>query len=293
MTHTFRNIRLTAGAAIGLAVAMATTPERAGAQIAPMPVHETLKYRAHETQKHRTKKGDPCEEEKKVETQWRFMIAPYVNFTNIRADAGLNTFSTPINGPFSGSRSRLRFGGGGAIEADYGPWLITNDQFYTSQHYDQTTLLNATTPTVDFRTKFFMSTTLLGYSWMLGDNFAADLLGGVRVWSIRNSFFLLNDPLLLEQSSRRTWVDAIGGARLRFKPAREWDLSVAGDGGGGGSKSTWDVMGTVAYEFDRHWSLFAAYHYTHVDYHKNDLGFFFNGHVQGPAIGIAYRWGGR
>jgi opacity protein-like surface antigen len=83
-------------------------------------------------------------------------------------------------------------------------------------------------------------------------------------------------------------VDATGGFRFRWTPEDNLRLTAAADGGGGGSRSTWQVASSVAYDVWSHWTLGVAYRALAVDYVKPD--FLFDTKTKGFILGVTYRF---
>ena len=75
---------------------------------------------------------------------------------------------------------------------------------------------------------------------------------------------------------------------MRWRISPQWQFTVTGDGGAGGSKATGEGMASLNYILSPHWSLFGSYRHLYENYHKND--YFFTGRVTGPALGGSYRW---
>lgn len=262
--------RLTVVAAASVAAMASTT----GAQIAPI----FLDSARHQ---------DPCVT-KPQSTGPRFTIAPYGWMTGIRGQTGVRDLSADVDVSFSDILSHLRFGAMGSFEVGYGPWRGMVDGVYASLRVDRTPALRRGNPDLDMTMKSLISQAFAGYSFKASPEFAIDLLAGTRIWDVKSSLTITGDILRASRSRNPTWVDAVGGFRLRLNPTQRWALSLTADGGGGGSRGTGEGIATVGYSLSRHWALFASYRYLYEDYTKNE--FFFNGHYAGPVIGGSYRW---
>ncbi len=218
----------------------------------------------------------------------RYTVALYGWMLGIHGQMGVRDLSADVDISFKDLLDHLRFAGMGAFEVDYGPWLGTVDLVYASVGANRELALRRGDPDLDATVKTFIGQAFAGYSFPLAPRVAIDLLAGARVWAFDASLSVSGDRTSVTRSRSPSWVDALGGFRVRATPADRWSLSLVADGGGGGSRGTGEGAATVGYALSRHWAAYGAYRYLYVDKTKND--FFFNGHLSGPVIGGTYRW---
>jgi hypothetical protein len=69
-------------------------------------------------------------------------------------------------------------------------------------------------------------------------------------------------------------------------PYDKLHLIAAADGGGGGSKDTWQALGSVAYDAWSKWRLGVAYRVLAVNYDRNN--FLFDTRLKGFVVGATY-----
>jgi opacity protein-like surface antigen len=118
-----------------------------------------------------------------------------------------------------------------------------------------------------------------------------DLLGGARVWYVRNELdFKGGKAQGVSVDDTRTWVDPIVGAKLRYGFSKHWFATVLGDAGGFGvgSDLTWNVFGGVGYSFSDLFSLTLGYRYMHIDYEKSN--FKMDANVHGFLLGAGFHF---
>jgi hypothetical protein len=108
----------------------------------------------------------------------------------------------------------------------------------------------------------------------------------MRYWNLSTSLDVTGSRLSNERSMTQQWVDATGGARLSWMPHEKVHLVAAGDGGGGGSKGTWQAYGSLAYDAWSKWRLGLAYRALGVNYDRNN--FLFDTRLKGFVIGATY-----
>jgi len=97
-------------------------------------------------------------------------------------------------------------------------------------------------------------------------------------------------PFQASQTFARTksWLDAVGGMRMRYAFDDSWFASAIGFAGGGASKYQWDVYAGLGYSFNRNWVVFVGYRGFKVNYQDN--GFVYDILQHGPLVGVQYRW---
>jgi hypothetical protein len=251
-------------------LAVATSAiDAADAQIAPLPV-DTL----HSTTPR--------------PRSTRFIVAPYGWMIGISGETGVGDLSADVDISFSKLLSHLRFGAMGTFEGGYGPWLGIVDGVYASVRVNRTLSRGRVQPNLDFTTKMLIAQAFAAYTVKPAPAIDVDILAGARLWAMKATLGVSGDITQRTRERSPSWADALGGARVRWRVAPQWQINLEGDGGAGGSKATGEGIGTVAYDLSSHWWLFVSYRYLYENYQKNQ--YFFTGHMAGPVLGGAYRW---
>lgn len=120
------------------------------------------------------------------------------------------------------------------------------------------------------------------------DQYALDLLAGIRYWDIDAKVSLPQVPLHHRLTSR--FVDPIVAARYRYEFTPRFSGIMYADVGGFGvgSQITWQVFGAVNYELAS--NMFASLGYRHlaVDYKKS--GRRLDLKMSGPMLGFTYQF---
>lgn len=127
-----------------------------------------------------------------------------------------------------------------------------------------------------------------GYRALDGPDLAIDFLAGLRVWDIRVS---VQTPALGLGTSRSvSVVDPVVAVRFNKALAPRWSAIVYGDVGGFGvgSKSTWQVVGTINYNVESNFYVSAGYRYLALDYDKK--GTLIDVSMSGPLLGLTWRF---
>ncbi|MCA0270981.1 MAG: outer membrane beta-barrel protein [Proteobacteria bacterium] len=117
---------------------------------------------------------------------------------------------------------------------------------------------------------------------------SVDLGAGLRYWKLDNEA-TSNAPVGPAPFTERVdWIDGVVMARVTTQLDGPWSLTFLGDVGGGGSDLTWQLLGTVNYQKNDRLALRAGYRVLSADYEDN--GFVYDIRMQGPVIGLTYRF---
>jgi len=124
-----------------------------------------------------------------------------------------------------------------------------------------------------------------------------DALVGVRYWNIKNDLTLSGPGGILSfnGSSTLSLIDPIVGLRSKIYLTKKLSLNVHGDIGGFGvseksSNLSWQALGTLGYDFTRHFSLLAGYRALAVDKHVDDDQKGANLILKGAILGLDFHW---
>ena len=85
-----------------------------------------------------------------------------------------------------------------------------------------------------------------------------------------------------EPSGTAGWVDGVAAVRAVARFGGNWETYLHADVGGGGSQLTWQLVGTLGYEFS--WGgLYAGWRHLAVDYSQTTLKLDIS--LSGPIVG--------
>lgn len=226
-------------------------------------------------------------------SDWKFTVAVYGWGAGLSGDVGV--FGLPaqnIDLPFSDVVQSLQFAFMGLAEARKGRFMMGVDATYTDVGKTvKSPVANPYIDKIDATNTALMLTGLVGYGIYDTDMARLDLVAGARLWSVNNDFEvkggLLDD---VTKSDGATWIDPLVGAKLRVDLLPNvYMASWAMIGGFGvGSDLMWDLMGGAGYDFNDHFSLFAGYRATSVDY--SDGGFVYDVVEQGPVAALVFKY---
>jgi len=214
-----------------------------------------------------------------------FGVTPYVWLTGLAGDVGVRRLQSDVDlAPWEVVK-HLQFGFMANAEARKGPYGLGLDGIYAKLGGAKALAVRGDTGGLDLTQHMTILSPTGGYT--IGDStWSVDFLVGMRYWNLSTSLDVDFPRLSNERSGSRQWVDATGGARASWMPYDKLHLVAAADGGGGGSKDTWQALGSVAYDAWSKWRLGLAYRVLGVNYDRNN--FLFDTRLKGFVVGATY-----
>lgn len=123
------------------------------------------------------------------------------------------------------------------------------------------------------------------------DRMTVDLGAGLRYWKLDNegSVGLTGGPAVTF-TGEADWIDPVIIARLRADLDGPYSVAFAADigGSGAGADLTYQLLGTLDYQKSKKMTLRVGYRILSVDYDHG--GFVYDIRMQGPVIGMTYRF---
>jgi len=219
---------------------------------------------------------------------WTISIAPYFWAAGISGTVA--SFGSPgvdVDMSFSDILSDLDLSVMLAGEARHGRFSLSTDLLYLKLSTKETTPLGIAASNVSFGSTTMEVTALAGYSVLDLPNVRLDVVGGARLWSVRNELSF-NGGYFNGRGfeDNATWVDAMGGLKGRVDLSDHVYLTGMALAGGGSSDFAWDLLGGLGYEFTDRISAVAGYRAIGVDYQNGP--FEFDTTIQGPIIGASF-----
>lgn len=126
-----------------------------------------------------------------------------------------------------------------------------------------------------------------GYRVIAQPQGTVDVLAGFRTWWVRGT---VDVGGVISRSRGRSFTDPIIAARVNVPVAERWSVIGQGDVGGFGvgSRSTWQLVGTVNYRATDNLFLSAGYRHLSVDYRSG--GTRIDVDLSGPLLGATWRF---
>ncbi|WEK51518.1 MAG: hypothetical protein P0Y66_05795 [Candidatus Kaistia colombiensis] len=217
---------------------------------------------------------------------WTFIVAPYAWAPSMSGNVGYGDVKADFNVDFSQLLNHLDFAGMGVVEARYDRFSIFSDLLFMKLSAD------AKLPQgldAELGTELLQWTPAAAYSVIKTGRGNFDVMAGARLWSVETSLGLSDESeRQLNRSHTATWVDAIVGVKGQYSVTDSVFVNGWALAGGGGSTSTWDLLGAVGYKVNDRFQAMAGYRAQGVDYRNGP--FDFNAVIQGPILGATIKF---
>lgn len=219
---------------------------------------------------------------------WKFVFAPYAWGAGINGTVGVSGRTADVDLSVGDIIDQVDVSVMLGLELRRGPLGFILDGFYVKLTDDAAVPVPPLT-NARVEQEEGMAQPMVSYTIAPQPEGGLDLLGGVRYWHMRTTLNLFaGDAIVVNPHQVQEWVDGLVGARYRSQLGERWPVMLYGDLGAGGSRFTWQALGTLGFQFARCCGLTGGYRYLHYDYEHNggtqDLG------MGGPIIGLTFRF---
>jgi len=225
---------------------------------------------------------------------WEFRLEPYAWLTGLSGTLGVAYQTVPVDLGFKSLAQHLKMAYAGQFEARYNRWGLQMDFFYSD--------IGGYIPVQDPRIRQ-LSTASAQRVFQLTPNYRVyrsnkgffDVLAGIRVvgsearlTGFRDVGLNTVDFRYFNNSQSKAWVDGIVGVRGQYFLLGNSFVAAYADIGGGSSKLTWQVQGTLGYKFSDKISTELGWRLLSDNYQEG--GFTYNLKQQGLFTGMSIRW---
>ncbi len=223
-----------------------------------------------------------------ADDEWHLSVTPYAWLAGLNGRIGFAGGIADVDLSPGDVLSHSDLSVSALVEARRSRWLIRLNMTYMSMS-DRKAVEEGSESTVIFEHNQTILEPEIGYTIYTADWGGIDALAGGRYWhpKVDVSADTPGGDVGIASGSR-SWVDAIGGLRVRLNPAERWHVTATGDAGAGGSKLTWQAIGGVGYDLSHCCSLDAAYRHLDIDYDRDAL--LYDSSLSGFALGIGIRF---
>jgi hypothetical protein len=215
---------------------------------------------------------------------WVFRVTPYAWLTALDGRVGVGPLETDVDLGVGDVLSALRFAAMATGDARHGALIVGLDAIYATLGSGAAVAVRGDTGSFELDQDQLILHPVAGYA-LRGEAWAVDLLIGARYWHL-GADLNVEGPRggSRSRTDSRDWVDATLGARAEWTAAERWRVTLGGDGGGGGSRSSWQAVASGGYDVSSAWTIGLAYRALWVDYDRERFvydvtqrGFLLNG----------------
>ncbi len=220
-----------------------------------------------------------------TDDQWHFGVTPYAWIVGLDGDVGVRRLQSSVSlAPWEVFK-HLQFGFMANAQARKGAYGLGLDAIYAKLGDARAFAVLGDTGGLDMT--LHLTTIAPSASYTIGDSaWSVDFIVGARYWNLSNNLDVTFPRLSNARSGTQQWVDATGGARVSWMPIEKLRVVALADGGGGGSRDTWQALGSLQYDAWEKWRLGAAYRVLAVNYDRNN--FLFDTRLKGFRVGAPY-----
>lgn len=222
---------------------------------------------------------------------WSFALSPYAWTPGLTSSVETAWGTVEVDKSIGDVLSDLDLAFMGAFEARNGRWSLIADLFYANLSQSRPTPLGVLFSRAEFETEAKLLSGYAGYRAFENDQVALDAMVGLRINSVDLDISL--SPGLLQGQrfgASDTWVDPLIGGRARFAITDRWFATALVDVGGfrGGSDLTWQIFGSLGYQFNERWSVQGGWRYVVIE--KTINGRDVELDLNGPLLGFTVRF---
>lgn len=221
---------------------------------------------------------------------WTFAVSPYVWLPGLSTSIETRRGTVDVDTSASDAVSDLDFAFMGAAEARKGRWGLIADLIYSDISTTDDTPLGLVWKDADVDTRLTAFTLYASYRVYDDEHAHVDLLGGARFFSLSLDLSLSPGRAPgFDWSSSESWSNPVAGLRARYDFNDKWFATALGDMGGfAGDDSSWQLFGSVGYQFNPTWSVQGGWRY--MDVEKDIEGRDVTIALNGPILGFTARF---
>jgi hypothetical protein len=196
---------------------------------------------------------------------WHVSISPYLWLPGLHGTIGALGHDASVHASFSDIFSNFSFGLMGTLEPRYNRIVMPLDFMWIKLSNDKALPFDTLATSVKVKVNLDVLAQKIGYRVIDAEKFKVDALAGFRYWHVGNTLNVQSSLLNSRFYGSADWVDAVGGARIQAMLSPKLVLTIAGDAGGGGANSDYQVAGFIGWKLKK-FILQGGWRYLTVNY---------------------------
>lgn len=219
---------------------------------------------------------------------WHITLTPYLWFAGVSGTTGVFGHDASMHVSPGDLLSHFRIGLMADVEARKNRFVFPLDFLWIKLRADNATPFDPGISNVQLDINEVLLTPKAGYRVVDSEKIKVDALVGFRYWHIGPNFTFQPSGILSNISQSANWVDALGGAKIEMPVGEKATITIAGDAGGGGANSDYQVVGVLGYKLKKV-TLQTGWRYLDVNYRGGPPKFFiYDAHLSGLIVGVTF-----
>lgn len=206
---------------------------------------------------------------------WSVDLAPFFWLAGVNGSIGISVAETsssvPVDATFNSLAQNLKAGAMGLTRFRYKRFSIAADVNYMSLG-SSTALGPPVQGEADLGVQMAFGTAGASFAFQPTKGLTLSPYLAGRWWWLGNTVSVEGGSLDGDGGKlSRAWADPVAGLSIRNDITQKWHVALVGDVGGGVSKVTWQVYGSVGYDVTSWFGLETGYRLIGVNYDRNGL----------------------
>ena len=199
-------------------------------------------------------------------------ISPYIWFAGMHGLVGALGHEASVHASFGDIFNYLNIGAMFSMEPRYNRIVMPFDFIYMKLSDNRGLPEELGFTSVKVKIRQFVVGQKIGYRVIDSEKFKIDGLVGFRYFHLGNTLTL--QPQIENGFYRSAnWVDVVAGAKIQAMLTPKVVVTIAGDAGGGGSNTDYQIAGFLGYKFKK-FILQGGYRYLSVNYRPSGAASF-------------------
>jgi hypothetical protein len=216
---------------------------------------------------------------------WHLAVTPYLWFAGVHGTVGALGHTASVHASATDVLSKFNIGLMGEADLRKGRFLFPVDFMWIKLSDDKAFpgIGDFGADSIKAKTTQTLFTPKAGYLIVNSEKFKAAGLVGLRYWHLGQNLSLEPAGVGVYQSAN--WVDVVAGGRFEMALSPKAAITIAGDAGGGGANSEYQVVGLLAYKIKPKILLQGGWRYLDVNY-KGGSQFIYDTAQSGLLLGV-------
>jgi hypothetical protein len=221
--------------------------------------------------------------------RFKYQVTPYLWLSGLDGTVGARGRTANVDASAGDILDHLDFAAMGTFDARWNRWRLLVDTLYVNVSGEKGT---PDPFAIDARVspRAFIFDPEVGYQILRREGVDLDVMGGLRVWHLKNQLQLTQNTSQIDFEHTKSWPDPIVGLRFTSDLPKRFYVTAKADIGGfdAAARIDWQAFGGLGFKFNDRIVGVAGYRHLAVDY-KNE-GFVYDTALKGIIAGVGLRF---